>query len=58
MGLRPEKVKYLAAAGTLLGHLNTMKIQQLGETVASVRTPFTVLDAFRSLREPGDGVWN
>jgi len=58
MGLRPEKVKYLAAAGTLLGHLNTMKIQQLGETVASVRTPFTVLDAFQSLREPDDGVWN
>jgi uncharacterized protein (DUF362 family) len=58
MGLRPEKVKYLAAAGTLLGHLNPMKIQQLGETVASVRTPFAVLDAFKSLREPGDGVWN
>jgi len=58
MGLRPEKVKYLAAAGTLLGHLNTMKIQQLGETVASVRTPFTVLDAFQNLREPDDGVWN
>ncbi len=58
MGLRPEKVKYLAAAGTLLGHLNTMKIQQLGEAVASVRTPFTVLDAFQSLREPRDGVWN
>src|SRR5271163_1405537 len=58
MGLRPEKVKYLAAAGTLLGHLNPMKIQQLGETVASVRTPFTVLDAFRGLREPGGGVWN
>ncbi len=57
MGLRPEKVKYLAAAGTLLGHLNTMKIQQLGEAVASVRTPFTVLDAFQSLREPRDGVW-
>src|SRR5271156_2945485 len=58
MGLRPEKVKYLAAAGTLLGHLNPMKIQQLGETVASVRRPFTVLDAFRGLREPGGGVWN
>jgi uncharacterized protein (DUF362 family) len=58
MGLRPEKVKYLAAAGTLLGHLSTMMIQQLGETVASVRTPFTVLQAFQSLREPGDGVWN
>jgi uncharacterized protein (DUF362 family) len=58
MGLRPEKVKYLAAAGTLLGHLNPMKIQQLGEKVASVRTPFAVLNAFKSLRERGDGVWN
>src|SRR5580658_2068316 len=30
MGLRPEKVKYLNAAGTLLGHLDAAKIQQLG----------------------------
>src|SRR5271155_5788759 len=58
MGLRPEKVKYLNAAGTLLGHLDAAKIQQLGETVASVRTPFAVLDAFRELREPEGGVWN
>jgi uncharacterized protein (DUF362 family) len=58
MGLRPEKVKYLNAAGTLLGHLDTAKIQQLGETVASVRTPFAVLDAFKELRVPEGGVWN
>lgn len=58
MGLRPEKVKYLSAAGTLLGHLDAAKIQQLGETVESVRTPFTVLDAFKVLREPQDAVWN
>jgi uncharacterized protein (DUF362 family) len=58
MGLRPEKVKYLNAAGTLLGHLDAAKIQQLGETVASVRTPFAVLDAFKELREPESGVWN
>jgi hypothetical protein len=58
MGLRPDKVKYLNAAGTLLGHLDAAKIQQLGETVASVRTPFAVLDAFKELREPESGVWN
>jgi len=49
MGLLPEKVDYLARAGTMLGHLNPAKIQQLGETVASVRTPFAVLDEFRRL---------
>jgi len=49
MGLLPEKVDYLARAGTMLGHLNPAKIQQLGETVASVRTSFAVLDEFRRL---------
>jgi hypothetical protein len=42
----------------LLGHLDAAKIRQLGETVASVRTPFAVLDAFKELREPEGGVWN
>jgi uncharacterized protein (DUF362 family) len=49
MGLRPEKVDYLSRAGTLLGHLHPAKIQQVGETLASVRTPFAVLPAFRRL---------
>lgn len=51
MGLLPEKVPYLARAGTMLGHLDPRKIQQLGETVASVRTPFAVLPDFRRLVE-------
>jgi uncharacterized protein (DUF362 family) len=51
MGFVPERVKYLAGAGTLLGHLKPDKIQQLGETIASVRTPFAVLPAFRSISE-------
>jgi len=46
MGLIPERVKYLAGAGTLLGHVQAEKIQQLGESMASVRTPFAVLKAF------------
>jgi uncharacterized protein (DUF362 family) len=51
MGLIPERVKYLASAGTLLGHLKPSKIQQLGESIASVRTPFAVLEAFRQVAE-------
>lgn len=49
MGLLPEKVPYLARAGTMLGHLDPRKIQQLGETVESVRTPFAVLPEFKRL---------
>jgi uncharacterized protein (DUF362 family) len=51
MRLMPERVKYLARAGTLLGHIKYDKIQQLGESVESVRTPFAVLDAFRGLSQ-------
>jgi uncharacterized protein (DUF362 family) len=51
MGLVPERVKYLSGAGTLLGHLKADKIQQLGESIASVRTAFAVLPAFQSLSE-------
>jgi uncharacterized protein (DUF362 family) len=49
MGLVPERIDYLAKAGALLGHLNPGKIRQLGESVASVRTPFAVLPAFHKL---------
>ena len=49
MCLRPEKVDYLARAGTMLGHLEGSKIQQLGESVASVATPFALLPEFQSL---------
>jgi uncharacterized protein (DUF362 family) len=49
MGLRPEKVKYLEQAGTLLGHLQANKIQQVGEQIESVRQSFQVLSAFQRL---------
>jgi hypothetical protein len=49
MGLRPERVKYLAQAGTMLGHLQADKIQQIGEKIESVRQRFEVLPAFRQL---------
>ena len=49
MGLLPEKVDYLARAGTMLGHVEASKIQQLGEEIDSVRTPFAVLSEFSRL---------
>jgi len=49
MGLNPDKVSYLAGAGTLLGHVDPLKIQQVGETIERVRAPFAVLDEFLQL---------
>jgi uncharacterized protein (DUF362 family) len=58
MGLLPEKIKHIAQASTLLGHIQPEKIQQLGESVASVRTPFAVLHEFRHLRQEATGpIW-
>jgi uncharacterized protein (DUF362 family) len=51
MGLNPDKVSYLAGAGTLLGHVDPLKIQQVGETIERVRAPFAVLDEFLQLIE-------
>ena len=50
MCLRPEKVDYLAKAGTMLGHLEIGKIRQLGETVESVKTGFAVVKEFEHLK--------
>jgi uncharacterized protein (DUF362 family) len=52
MGLLPEKIKYLAQAATLLGHIQQEQIQQLGEQISAVKTPFAVLDTFRHLIGP------
>ena len=51
MGLLPDRIRYLAAAGTMLGHINSDKIQQLGEPIRAVRSVFTVLPEFSSLME-------
>jgi uncharacterized protein (DUF362 family) len=49
MGLLPEKVDYLARAGTMLGHVEVSKIQQVGEQIDSAKTPFSVLPEFSRL---------
>src|ERR1700733_13395404 len=54
MELRPEKIKHVEAAGTLLGHIDADKIQQLGETIESTRTDFAVLDQFQELKMNGN----
>jgi len=49
MGVDPEKVNYLRLAARL-GHVRGGRIEQLGETVASVRTNFALLEEFADLR--------
>jgi uncharacterized protein (DUF362 family) len=51
MGLMPERIKYLAAAGTMLGHIKDDKIQQVGENIAAVRSKFAVVKEFSGLSE-------
>jgi uncharacterized protein (DUF362 family) len=51
MGLRPEKVRYLAAGGTLLGHLEAGKIEQLYEPIERVRTRFALPKGFEKLSD-------
>jgi len=51
MGLMPERIKYLAAAGTMLGHINADKIQQVGEAIAALRSKFAVVKEFNALNE-------
>lgn len=58
MGLLPEKVKHIAQASTLLGHIDSDKIQQIGESIASVRIPFSVVREFRHLLDDPNGpIW-
>jgi uncharacterized protein (DUF362 family) len=51
MELLPERIKYLAAAGTMLGHINADKIQQVGENIGAVRSKFAVIKEFSALSE-------
>jgi uncharacterized protein (DUF362 family) len=55
MGFKPEKIKHIAQAGTLLGHMNPEKITQLGESLASVNVPFSIPYEFRHARQDANG---
>jgi uncharacterized protein (DUF362 family) len=56
MGLLPEQIEYLTQAALLLGHLKEEKIQQIGESIAEVLTPFEVLDNFKKLKGPSGSI--
>jgi len=49
MGIDPEKMDYLRMAADL-GHVHTGRIEQRGETVASVQTNFALMDEYKNLR--------
>lgn len=53
MGIDPHKISYLAEASGRLGPIRELDIRQRGETIASVRTDFALvekIDAQRGLR--------
>lgn len=49
MGIDPEKVEYLRMAADL-GHVHPARIEQRGETIASVQTNFALIQEFSGLR--------
>ncbi len=50
MGLRPDRVSYLAEAARFLGNIDVKKIPMRGEPIERFITPFDVLPAFDHLR--------
>jgi uncharacterized protein (DUF362 family) len=49
MGIDPDKVEYLQSAADF-GHVHESGIEQVGETVQSVRTNFRLIDDFKGIR--------
>ncbi len=49
MGIDPEKLDYLRQAADL-GHVHPARIEQRGETIASVQTNFALIDQYKGLR--------
>jgi len=49
MGIDPEKMDYLRMAADL-GHVHPERIEQRGETIASVQTNFALMEEYKNLR--------
>jgi len=49
-GLSPEKINYLHMAGEFLGNIEEGQIEQIGESISRVRSPFEVIDGFKYLQ--------
>ncbi len=50
MGLVPDRIDYLKRAALLLGNMQEEKVEQVGESITSMQTPFELLPAFQRLR--------
>ena len=50
VGLNPEKIDYLQKAEEALGNLHIAMIEQIGESIESVCTPFEVIESFNYLK--------
>jgi uncharacterized protein (DUF362 family) len=50
IGLDPEKIRYLAAAGRFLGHIRPNRIEQRGENPTRYATSFAVVESMAGLR--------
>jgi uncharacterized protein (DUF362 family) len=50
VGLNPEKIDYLQKAEEALGNLQIARIEQIGESIGNVRTPFEVIENFNYLK--------
>jgi uncharacterized protein (DUF362 family) len=50
MGLRPERIRYIAEAARFLGNVDQARIPMRGERLDRFVTPFDVLPAFAGLR--------
>lgn len=55
MGVIPERIEHLAKAARMLGHIGEDHIQQIGESIPSVHTRFSLIDSFFHLRAKVDG---
>jgi uncharacterized protein (DUF362 family) len=49
MGIDPDRIEYLRLASGR-GHVRAERIEQRGETIASVRTPFALIPEFQHVR--------
>lgn len=50
MGINPHKVPYLAAANGYLGVIRERNIAQRGETIASVQSPYELIEKIEAHR--------
>ena len=55
IGLRPERMPYLATAGAFLGNLEAERISQRGEPLSRYATSFDIRPGLRGLQWSAEG---